>query len=59
MVGSSNDEANFTHKLLLINTQVSRLRKGFANILSANIKFSKTQLLIKGVSETVESEIKE
>ena len=44
MVGSSNDEANFTHKLLLANTQISRLCKGFANGSSANIKFSKTQL---------------
>ena len=44
VVGNSNDENNFPHKLLLTNTQVSRLRKAFANGSSANIKFSKTQL---------------
>ena len=31
VVGDSNDENNFPHKLLLNNTQVSRLRKAFAN----------------------------
>ena len=30
--------------MLLTNTQVSKLRKAFANNLSANIKLSKTQL---------------
>ena len=35
--GDSNDENNFPHKLLLTNTQVSRLRKAFANDSSANI----------------------
>ena len=35
---------NFPHKLLLTNTQVSKLRKAFANNFSANIKLSKTQL---------------
>ena len=44
VVGDSNDENNFPHKLLLINTQVSKLRKVFANNSSANIKLSKTQL---------------
>ena len=44
VVGASNDENNFPHKLLLINTQVSKLRKVFANNSSANIKLSKTQL---------------
>ena len=43
-VGDSNDENNFPHKLLLTNTQVSRLRKAFANNSSANIKLLKTQL---------------
>ena len=43
-VGDSNDENNFPHKLLLTNTQVSRLLKTFANGSSANIKLSKTQL---------------
>ena len=44
VVGDSNDENNFTHKLLLTNIQVSKLRKAFANGSSANIKLSKTQL---------------
>ena len=44
VVGNSNDEKNFPHKLLLTNTQVSKLRKAFANNSSANIKLSKTQL---------------
>ena len=43
-VGDSNDENSFPHKLLLSNTQVSKLYKTFANGLSANIKLSKTQL---------------
>ena len=42
MIG--DNEANFPHKLLLTNTQVSNLRKAFANNSSANIKLSKTQL---------------
>ena len=37
----SDNEANFPHKLLLTNTQVSNLRKAFANNSSANIKLSK------------------
>ena len=43
VVGDSNGETNFPHRLLLTNTRVSRLRKTFANNSSANIKFSKTQ----------------
>ena len=39
-----DNEANFPHQLLLTNTQVSNLRKAFANNSSANIKLSKTQL---------------
>ena len=37
MIGNSDDETNFSHKLKLTNTQVSNLRKAFANNLSANI----------------------
>ena len=44
IVGDSNDENNFPHKLLLTNTHVLKLRKGFANNSSANINLSKTQL---------------
>ena len=36
IVVDSNDENNFTHRILLTNTQVSRLRKAFAD----NIKLS-------------------
>ena len=43
VVGESNDENNFPHKLLLTNTQFLKVRKVFANGLSANIK-SKSQL---------------
>ena len=44
VVGDYNDENNFPHKLLLTNTEVSKLRKTFANNSSVNIKLSKTQL---------------
>ena len=43
VVGDSYDENNFSNKLLLTNTLVSRLRKAFANGSSANIKLWKTQ----------------
>ena len=39
-----NDENNFLHKLLLTNTQISRLHKVFANNSSANINLSKIQI---------------
>ena len=45
MVGDSNDKTNFSHKLFLTDTQVSRIPKAFANGSSGNMKFSKTQLL--------------
>ena len=44
MIGNSDDETNFPHKLLLTNRQVANLCKAFANYLSTDIKFSKTQL---------------
>ena len=44
MIGDCNDESNFPHKLLLTDTQASRLLKAFANNFSANMKFSKPQL---------------
>ena len=43
-VGESYDENNFSHSLLLTNTQVLRLFKDFGNDSSANIKSSKTEL---------------
>ena len=51
VVGDSNDENNFPHKLLLTHMQVSKLRKAFTNNSSANIKLSKTQLHKIGQSE--------
>ena len=44
MVGNSDDETNFPHKLLLTNRQTLSLRKTFNNHTSADIKFSKAQL---------------
>ena len=44
VIGDSNNENNFSHKLLLTNTQVSKIRKAFGNGSSANIELSKTQL---------------
>ena len=43
LIKGSNDQTNFSHTLLLTNTQISKTRKAFANGSSANIKFSKTQ----------------
>ena len=44
VVGNSNDDTNFPHKLLITNGQVLRLRKALAKNSSANINLSKTQL---------------
>ena len=41
MIGNSDDEVNFPHKLLLTNRQVANIRKAFANHTSTDIKFSK------------------
>ena len=43
MIGNSNDEANFPHKLLLTNKQVANLGRAFANDSSFDIKLSKNQ----------------
>ena len=51
IVGNSNNENSFSHKLLLTNTQVSKLRKAFENGSSANINLSKTQLHKREQSE--------
>ena len=40
MIGATNGKNNFALKLLLTDTQVSRLRNAFANNSSANIKWS-------------------
>ena len=44
IIGDSNYENDFPHRLLLTNTQVSRPRKALPNSSSANIKLLKTQL---------------
>ena len=44
MVGNSNDNTNFPHKLSLTNRQVANIRKAFAKNISTDIKLSKTQL---------------
>ena len=41
---TGDNEANFPHILLLTNKQVANFCKAFANHLSDDIKFSKTQL---------------
>ena len=41
VVGESNVENNFPHKLLLTNTQFSKLHKTFENSSSANINYKK------------------
>ena len=44
IIGNSDDETNFPHKLLLTNRQVTTFRKAFANHTLTDIKFSKTQI---------------
>ena len=44
MIGHSDDEANFPHKLFLTNRQVANLPKAFANHTPTDIKLSKAQL---------------
>ena len=44
MTGNSDNETNFSHKLLLTNRQVANLCKAFANHTSTDIKLSKAQL---------------
>ena len=44
MIGNANDETNLPHKLVLTDTQVSKLCNAFANGSSADITFPKSQL---------------
>ena len=44
MVGDSNDNTTFHHKLLLTNRQLANARKAFTKNTSTDIKLSKTQL---------------
>ena len=41
IIGNSDHETNFPHKLLLTDGQASNLRKSLASNLLANIKLSK------------------
>ena len=43
MVGNSNNETNFPHKLWLTDRQILSLRKAFANHTSVDIKLSMAQ----------------
>ena len=45
MIGVSNDETNFPHKLLLTDRQVSMLRKVFVNNSPGNINLLKVSYL--------------
>ena len=47
MIGNSDNEANFPHKLLLANTQVANICKAFANQTSTDIELSKARLTKK------------
>ena len=44
LIDNSNDESNFSYKLLLTNIEVSKICEAFANDSWANIKFPKIQL---------------
>ena len=44
MIGNSDDETNFPHKLLLTNRQVANVCKAFASHTSTDINLSKAQL---------------
>ena len=44
MIGNSDDETNFPHKLLLTDRKFANLHKAFANNSPVNIQLSKTQL---------------
>ena len=44
LIWNSNYETNFTHKLLLTDTQVANIRKALKNSSLATIKLLKTQL---------------
>ena len=41
MISYSDDETNFSHKLLVTNRQVANFRKVFSNNSSTDIKLSK------------------
>ena len=44
MIGNSDDETNFPHKLLLTNRRIANLCRAFADHPSTDIKLPKSQL---------------
>ena len=44
MIGNSDDETSFPHKLFLTSRQVANLFRAFASHISTDIKLSKAQL---------------
>ena len=44
MVGNSDDESSFPHKLMLTNRKIANLCRAFAKHASTDIKLLKTQL---------------
>ena len=56
LIGNSNDESHFSHKLLLPDTQLSKIREAFANGSSSNLKCSKTHLFKTESGEFIYSE---
>ena len=52
IIGSSDDETNFPHKLLLTNRKVANICKVFANNSSTDVKFSKKK---KKISKMIQS----
>ena len=46
VLGESDDETSFYHKLLLTNTKVSKIRKTFANGSSSHIKLNCLRMYI-------------
>ena len=44
MIGNSDDETNFPHKLFSTNRQAANLYKAFAKHTPADIRLSKTHL---------------
>ena len=54
-IADSNEETNFAHKLLLTNTQVSRLCKALETNSSANIKLFKSFPALRGTSSIVKN----
>ena len=45
MIGNSEDETNFPHKLLLTNNQVANLRQVFANMYQQILNYQKLNYL--------------